>query len=167
MQGGISELVVLGPIQLGQGFRPGAIAAANEQRDGNIYDSEKTRFPPREKYDVPEPEWTRLRVYRAPKTGTSAAQYNGGMPPKRNGNGFPSIRMQTTDRPEYGAQDPQLSRSVGTGGRDGSGAQEGSAASAETQEDRDSDITDAAEMQDNKYDGVRDAGLWRIWQMKN
>ena len=79
----------------------------------------------------------RLRVSRFPKTGISAARYNGGMSPNWNGNDVPPMRMQTTDQPERGAQDLRLRCSVGMGGRDGVRVQEGSTAESEKLDDGD------------------------------
>ena len=76
----------------------------------------KRGAPQEKKCGVPEPERTRLRVSWAPKTGTSAARYDGGLSPDRNSNNVPPIGTQTTDRTERGAQDPWFSSSVGTGG---------------------------------------------------
>ena len=58
----------------------------------------------------------------------------------------PPIGTKMTDQPEHGAQDPRLCLSVGTGGRDGVGDQDGSAKAAEVQENGYSDIRDAEYM---------------------
>ena len=98
----------------------------------------KRGAPPREKYAASQNRNLHgCGCLGAPKTGTSASPVRWRRcQPTVTTTTPPQIGMQTTDRPKRVPQDPQLRISLGTGGRDGAVSQEGSAETAEMQDDR-------------------------------